>query len=173
MTYTTRREFLDALAFASIGGILPASTKGTSSVKSSSPDLEKRDFGPVRDRILKEIAGGAATGVAVAVVHKGQIIWEEGPDAFRRGGVHRSVHRRDRLPGCKTHRSEDAATQADSARGNAGGQDSRNRLQNCDAALRSHLESITRLNTVRREITLGFFQPSFAANRWAAECLSA
>ena len=78
MTYTTRREFLSALALASIPSILPASTKSTSSANSSAARLDKRDFGPVRDRILKEIAAGSATGVAVAVVHKGQIIWEEG-----------------------------------------------------------------------------------------------
>ena len=78
MTHTTRREFLSALALASIPSILPASTKSTSSANSSAARFDKRDFGPVRDRILKEIAAGSATGVAVAVVHKGQIIWEEG-----------------------------------------------------------------------------------------------
>jgi len=50
--------------------------------------------------------------------------------------------------------SEGAESQTDSARRNAGGQDSRNRLQDCDAALRSQLESSGRLNAVRREITL-------------------
>jgi CubicO group peptidase (beta-lactamase class C family) len=78
MTYTTRREFLGTLAFASIQGILPASTPGTSGVNSSAARLDKRDFSPVRNKILDEIARGAATGVAVAVVHRGQIIWEEG-----------------------------------------------------------------------------------------------
>jgi CubicO group peptidase (beta-lactamase class C family) len=78
MTYTTRREFLATLAFASIRGILPASSQSTSDMNFSAARLDKRDFGPVRDRILKEIASGAATGVAVAVAHKGQIIWEEG-----------------------------------------------------------------------------------------------
>jgi CubicO group peptidase (beta-lactamase class C family) len=78
MTYTTRREFLGTLLFASIQGILPASTQGTSGVNSSAARLDKRDFGPVRNKILDEIARGAATGVAVAVVHRGQIIWEEG-----------------------------------------------------------------------------------------------
>ena len=78
MTYTTRREFLGALALASIPGILPASMQGANSVDSLAARLGKRDFGPVRERILKEIASGSATGVAVAVVHKGRIIWEEG-----------------------------------------------------------------------------------------------
>jgi CubicO group peptidase (beta-lactamase class C family) len=78
MTYTTRREFLSALALASIPGILPAAKQGTTSVRSSTAGLESRDFESLRNRILEEIAVGAATGVAVAVVHRGQIIWEEG-----------------------------------------------------------------------------------------------
>lgn len=78
MTYTTRREFLSALALASIPGILPASTEGRSRVGSSDARLDKRNFGPVRERILREIAAGSATGAAVAVVHKGRVIWEEG-----------------------------------------------------------------------------------------------
>src|ERR1700678_460602 len=78
MTYTTRREFLSTLLFASIRGILPASKQGTISVRASTASLDRHDFEPVRNRILKEIASGAATGVAVAVVYRGQIIWEEG-----------------------------------------------------------------------------------------------
>ena len=78
MTYPTRREFLGTLLFASIPCILPASKTSASSVRSSAASLERHDFGPVRDRVLKEIADGAATGVAVAVAHRGQIIWEEG-----------------------------------------------------------------------------------------------
>jgi CubicO group peptidase (beta-lactamase class C family) len=75
VTYTTRREFLGALAFASIRGILPASTPGTSGVNSSVARLDG-DFGPVRNKILNEIVRGAAAGVAVA--HNGKIVWEEG-----------------------------------------------------------------------------------------------
>jgi CubicO group peptidase (beta-lactamase class C family) len=78
MIYPTRREFLGTLLFASIEAILPASKQGSSSAESFTTELERRDFEPVRDRILKEIASGAATGVAVAVAHRGQIIWEEG-----------------------------------------------------------------------------------------------
>lgn len=78
MTDITRREFLSALLFASIEGILPASTQGTSGVNFSAARLDKHDFEPVRGRILKEIADGRATGVAVAVAHGGQIVWEEG-----------------------------------------------------------------------------------------------
>ena len=78
MTYTTRREFLGTLAFASIRSILPASTWGTSGVDSSAARLDRRDFAPVQNIILKEIARGVATGIAVAVAHSGQIVWEEG-----------------------------------------------------------------------------------------------
>lgn len=78
MTCTTRREFLGTLAFASVQSIVPASMQGTSSRKSSAAVLDKHDFEPVRDRILKEVAGGAATGVAVAVAHNGKAVWEEG-----------------------------------------------------------------------------------------------
>jgi CubicO group peptidase (beta-lactamase class C family) len=78
MTYTTRREFLGTLAFASIRSILPASTWGTGGVNSFAARLDRRDFAPVQNKILKEIARGAATGVAVAVAHSGQIVWEEG-----------------------------------------------------------------------------------------------
>ena len=36
------------------------------------------DFAPVRRRIRQALAQGEATGVAVAVVHAGRIVWEEG-----------------------------------------------------------------------------------------------
>jgi CubicO group peptidase (beta-lactamase class C family) len=78
MTYTTRREFLGTLALASIQSILPASMHGMSSRESSAAVLDKHDFEPVRQRILKEVATGAATGEAVAVAHNGKIVWEEG-----------------------------------------------------------------------------------------------
>ena len=78
MTSLTRRDVLRTLLSASIGGILPASPQGTSSATSSTTGIKRLDVDPVRNRILKAIASGAATGVAVAVVHRGQIIWEEG-----------------------------------------------------------------------------------------------
>ena len=78
MTYTTRREFLGALALASVPGILPALTQRTSNANSSAARTDNRDFGPVRSKILEAIARGVATGVAVAVVYNGKIIWEEG-----------------------------------------------------------------------------------------------
>jgi CubicO group peptidase (beta-lactamase class C family) len=78
MTYIARREFLSSLLFASVQSIVPASMQGTSSRKSSAVVLDKRDFAPVRNKILNEIARGAATWVAVAVAHNGKIVWEEG-----------------------------------------------------------------------------------------------
>lgn len=78
MTSLTRRDVLYALLSASIGGFLPASQQDTSSTISSTAGIERYDFEPVRSRIFKAITGGAATGVTVAVVHGGRIIWEEG-----------------------------------------------------------------------------------------------
>jgi len=78
MAHIARREFLSSLLLASIQSIMPGSMQGTSSAKSSAPVLDKHDFGLVRQKILKEIAGGTATGVAVAVAHNGNIVWEEG-----------------------------------------------------------------------------------------------
>ena len=78
MIYIARREFLSSLLFASVQSIVPASMQDTSSRKSSAAVLDKRDFGPVRNNILEEIARGAATGVAVAVAHNGKIVWKEG-----------------------------------------------------------------------------------------------
>jgi CubicO group peptidase (beta-lactamase class C family) len=78
MTHIGRREFLSSLLFASVQSIVPSSMQGTSSRKSSAPALDKRDLEPVRQRILKEIAAGSATGVAVAVVQNEKIVWEEG-----------------------------------------------------------------------------------------------
>src|SRR5580700_2451437 len=75
---TNRREILRALLAASVGGVL-----GTSRLYGSSTELnpgggEQHDFAPMRQRILEEIASGKATGVAVSVVHKGRLVWEEG-----------------------------------------------------------------------------------------------
>src|SRR5579863_2648501 len=78
MTHFARRDFLSALLFASVQSIVPASMQGTSGRGSSAPTLDKRDFEPVRHRILGEISAGAAIGVAVAVARNGNIIWEEG-----------------------------------------------------------------------------------------------
>ena len=78
MNSLTRRDVLWTLLSASIGGVLPASQRDTSSATSSTTGIERLDLEPVRNRILKAIASGSATGVAVAVAHGGRIIWEEG-----------------------------------------------------------------------------------------------
>ena len=75
---TNRREILRALLAASVGGVL-----GTSRLYGSSTELnpgggEQHDFAPVRQRIREEVASGKATGVAVSVVHKSRLVWEEG-----------------------------------------------------------------------------------------------
>lgn len=67
MTHIARREFLSSLLFASVQSIVPASMQGASGRESSAKVLDKHDFERVRQRILGEIAAGAATGVAVAV----------------------------------------------------------------------------------------------------------
>ena len=78
MTSLTRRDALYALLSASIGGVLPARSQDPSRAISSATRVERHDFEPVRDRILKATASGTATGVAVAVAHNGRIVWEEG-----------------------------------------------------------------------------------------------
>lgn len=65
----TRREFVRTFAMASTGAFVRA-------VPESVP--RRHDFEPVRQNILRAIAKGDATGVAVAVVRGGSIIWEEG-----------------------------------------------------------------------------------------------
>ena len=69
----TRREAMRALVAASIGAMMPPLTRGA-----SEPVHGAYDFAPVRERILKAVANGQATGVAVAVAQGGRVVWEEG-----------------------------------------------------------------------------------------------
>jgi CubicO group peptidase (beta-lactamase class C family) len=69
----TRREAVRALVAASVGASMPAQLSGT-----REPVNTPHDFAPVRERILKAIADEKATGVAVAVVQGGRIVWEDG-----------------------------------------------------------------------------------------------
>ena len=78
ITSTTRREVLRTLLSASIGGILPASKYGRNDTKSSAKVHAEPNFESVRNLILQAISHGKATGVAVAVLHGGSIVWEEG-----------------------------------------------------------------------------------------------
>jgi len=113
MTYTTRREFLSTLVFASIRGILPASAQGSRGVNSSDAGLDKRDFGPVRNKILKEIARGAASGVAVAVAHNGKIIWEEGFGWANREAAVKATSRTPFNPASLTNPTDSWSSQKD------------------------------------------------------------
>src|SRR5260370_16042630 len=69
----TRGEAVRALGAASVGAIMPAQLSGT-----REPVNTPHDFAPIRERILKAIADEKATGVAVAVVQGGRIVWEDG-----------------------------------------------------------------------------------------------
>lgn len=73
-----RREFLSALLAPSLSGILPSSNAFWRDARGFEPSREQRDFEPIRRRIQQAIDQGAATGVAVAVGHRGRIVWEEG-----------------------------------------------------------------------------------------------
>ncbi len=77
-TFATRREVLRTLLPASIGGIVPSPNNDRTHAESSTPAHVRPNFEPVRKLILQDIAHGKATGVAVAVAHRGSIIWEEG-----------------------------------------------------------------------------------------------
>ncbi len=90
---STRREVLQALFFAAIGGVLPGPLPGGNHAWASEGDGERHDFEPARKLILEAIQQGSATGVAVAVVHHGRIVWEEGFGwANRESGVKASAH---------------------------------------------------------------------------------
>jgi CubicO group peptidase (beta-lactamase class C family) len=80
----TRREFVHALAAASTSAWFAANAE-------SAPITH--DFEPVRRHILRAIAKGDATGVAVAVARRGRIIWEEGFGwANRESGLKAAAH---------------------------------------------------------------------------------
>ena len=84
----TRREAMRALVAASIGAMMPPLTRGA-----SEPVHGAYDFAPVRERILKAVANGQATGVAVAVAQDGRIVWEEGFGwANREAGLKTTAH---------------------------------------------------------------------------------
>jgi len=84
----TRREVMRGLVAASGGAMVPASISGT-----SEPVHRAFDFAPVRERILKAVANGQATGVAVAVAQGGRIVWEEGFGwANREAGLKATAH---------------------------------------------------------------------------------
>jgi CubicO group peptidase (beta-lactamase class C family) len=69
----TRRTFLECLLVGSLGTIIP--TRGRALLRSR---LRTYDFRPIREVILSAVGSHKATGVAVAVAHRGGIVWEEG-----------------------------------------------------------------------------------------------
>jgi CubicO group peptidase (beta-lactamase class C family) len=74
-TLITRREMLRTALTVSVGTILPTSISGICLARASET---VRDFEPVRQRVLQAVSRGEATGVTVAVVRDGRIVWEEG-----------------------------------------------------------------------------------------------
>jgi CubicO group peptidase (beta-lactamase class C family) len=93
---TNRREILRALLATSIGGVLRTPRLYGSSTFIADGD-EQHDFAPVQQRILQEVASGKATGIAVAVVHKGRLVWEEG---FGFSDREKSIQATARTPFC-------------------------------------------------------------------------
>ena len=73
-----RRDALRTLLAASLGGALTAFRADVSDAQVSRPAPEKHDFEPMRRCALQAVAQGTATGVSVAVAHRGRIVWQEG-----------------------------------------------------------------------------------------------
>jgi CubicO group peptidase (beta-lactamase class C family) len=96
-SHTTRREVLRALFATSVGGVLATSRLYGSGTELIAGGGAQHDFAPVRQRISQEVASGRATGVAVAVVHKGRLVWEEG---FGFSDRERSIQATARTPFC-------------------------------------------------------------------------
>jgi CubicO group peptidase (beta-lactamase class C family) len=78
IAFTTRREVIRTLLSASVGGFLHASKHDSSESKTSGSTSVRPNREAVRNLILQAITHGKATGVAVAVAHRGSIAWEEG-----------------------------------------------------------------------------------------------
>ncbi|WP_263383111.1 serine hydrolase domain-containing protein [Granulicella arctica] len=87
----SRRDVTRWMLSASIGGLAAAKLRADVTVFPGA--ASKVDFEPVRRRILQTVAGGDATGVAVAVVQDGRIVWEEGFGwADQKAGVKATQH---------------------------------------------------------------------------------
>lgn len=94
---TNRREVLRALLATSVGGVVATSRLYGISTELIAGGDEQHDFAPVRQRILQAVTSGKATGVAVAVVHKGRLVWEEG---FGFSDREKSIQATARTPFC-------------------------------------------------------------------------
>ncbi|AXC10767.1 beta-lactamase [Acidisarcina polymorpha] len=73
---TNRRDVIRWMLSAVMGGITEARLSASTALFAGAEYLSK--FAPVRRWIQQAVATGEATGVAVAVVHRGRIVWEEG-----------------------------------------------------------------------------------------------
>jgi CubicO group peptidase (beta-lactamase class C family) len=71
-----RRQVTRWMLSASLGGLVSPKLNAATTVFNGK--ARKVNFGPVGSRIQQAIARGNATGVAVAVVHGGRVVWEEG-----------------------------------------------------------------------------------------------
>jgi len=74
--FANRREVTRWMLSAALGGLSKARLKASTAMFPGSPYAA--NFEPVRSRIHQAIERGEATGVAVALVHSGRIVWEEG-----------------------------------------------------------------------------------------------
>ena len=89
--HANRRDVAKWMLSASIGSLAATKLSGATTIFHG--DANERSFGPVRSRIEQAIARGDATGVAVAVVQGGRIVWEEGFGwANREAGVQTTPH---------------------------------------------------------------------------------
>jgi CubicO group peptidase (beta-lactamase class C family) len=94
---TNRREVLRALLGTAVGGVIATSRLCGSNTEFIAGGHEQHDFAPVRQRILQGVASGKATGLAVAVVHQGRLVWEEG---FGFSDREKSIQATARTPFC-------------------------------------------------------------------------
>jgi CubicO group peptidase (beta-lactamase class C family) len=94
---TNRREVLRALLATSVSGVAATSRLYGRRTEFIAGGNEQHDFAPVRQRILQGVASGKATGVAVAVIHKGRLVWEEG---FGFSDREKSIQATARTPFC-------------------------------------------------------------------------
>jgi CubicO group peptidase (beta-lactamase class C family) len=86
----SRRDAIKTLS-ASLAGL--EASKLSASLALFDTTASEVDFTPIRRRIQQSVEGGEATGVAVAVVHGGRIVWEEGFGwANREAGLKATPH---------------------------------------------------------------------------------
>src|SRR5450631_4580911 len=86
-----RREVTKWMLSTALGGLTAARLNAGAAIFPSS--AHTADFESVRSRIQEAMGGGNATGVAVALVHGGRIVWEEGFGwANREAGLKATPH---------------------------------------------------------------------------------